>query len=63
MRRALVLTDESARHPFRAVLPGHLRKADAPASKANGWRLTTGDIRGAASVYFTTFATVLALIA
>ena len=26
MRRALVLTDESARHPFRASLPPHVRR-------------------------------------
>ena len=63
MRRALVLTDESARHPFRAALPAHLRRTEVPARKANSWRLTAGDIRGAASVYFTTFAAVLAFIA
>jgi len=26
MRRSLVLTDESARHPFRAILPPHSRE-------------------------------------
>jgi len=26
MRRSLVLTDESARHPFRASLPPHIRE-------------------------------------
>ena len=26
MRRSLVLTDESARHPFRASLPAHWRE-------------------------------------
>lgn len=63
MRRALVLTDESARHSFRATLPAHIRKADAPAGKAFDWRITAGDIRGVASVYLTTFAAVLAFIA
>ncbi len=28
MRRALVLTDERARHPFRASLPPHVRLGD-----------------------------------
>lgn len=30
MRRALVLTDESARHPFLASLPPHLRRRRKP---------------------------------
>jgi hypothetical protein len=31
MRRALVVTDESARHPFLASLPPHVRKGNKPA--------------------------------
>ena len=63
MRRALVLTDETARHPFRASLPAHVRVPGAEKASASEWRLTMGDIRGVASVYFTTFAAVLAFIA
>lgn len=63
MRRALVLTDESARHHFRAALPRHVRRepvADAP--RITDWRLTASDVRGFASVYFASFAAVLAFI-
>jgi len=61
-RRSLVLTDESARHPFRASLPPHVRESlhDIPAESL--WRLTTQDVRGVASVYFATFAAVLVFI-
>ncbi|MFC3101240.1 hypothetical protein [Altererythrobacter lauratis] len=38
MRRALVLTDESARHPFRASLPPLWRMLDEVESKRS-WRL------------------------
>jgi hypothetical protein len=30
MRRALVLTDEGARHPFRRSLPRHVNRVPAP---------------------------------
>lgn len=30
MRRQLVLTNESARHPFRQSLPRHLTKEESP---------------------------------
>ena len=61
-RRSLVLTDESARHPFRASLPPHVTGElhDIPAEDL--WRLTAKDIRGAASVYLATFAAVLVFI-
>lgn len=67
-RRALVLTDESARHPFRANLPRHVTQvvdlADANVETAvqSLWRLTKDDVRGFASVYFATFAAVLVFI-
>lgn len=62
MRRSLVLTDESARHPFRQVLPPSVRAStyDIPAESL--WRLTAEDARGFASVYVATFAAVLAFI-
>lgn len=62
-RRALVLTDESAKHPFRASLPPHVTAA-APETPVTVslWRLTAEDVRGFASVYFATFAAVLVFI-
>lgn len=62
-RRALVLTDESSRHPFRGKLPPHVTAVE-PESPApvSLWRLTTEDVRGFASVYFATFAAVLVFI-
>jgi hypothetical protein len=63
MRRALVLTDESARHPFRATLPAHVRREPTRARRTTDWRLTASDMRGFATVYFASFAAVLAFIA
>lgn len=63
MRRALVLTDESARHPFRASLPARLRREPAAAVRTTDWRLTAGDVRGFATAYSASFAAVLAFIA
>lgn len=64
-RRSLVLTDESARHPFRAGLPRHVTRVvdqfvEEPAQ--GFWQITRDDIRGFASVYFATFAAVLVFI-
>ena len=63
MRRALVLTDEGARHPFRASLPVTSRRERAATARTTDWRLTGNDIRGFATVYFASFACVLAFIA
>lgn len=62
MRRALVLTDEGARHPFRAALPSHVRREPAGAPRTTDWRLTASDMRGFATAYFASFAAVLAFI-
>jgi hypothetical protein len=45
-RRYLVLTDEAARHPFRASLPPHVREpiSDRPV-QARSWRLSRQDWR------------------
>ncbi|MEL6706779.1 MAG: hypothetical protein AAFP79_00750 [Pseudomonadota bacterium] len=61
-RRNLVLTDESARHPFRASLPPHVKRGihDIPAESL--WRLTMDDARGFASVYVAATAAILAFI-
>ena len=64
MRRALVLTDEAARHPFRASLPVHtrwLRFEGMP--RITNWRLSASDVRGFATAYFATFAAALVFIA
>lgn len=63
MRRALVLTNESARHWFRASLPQRRPSfADVPATGSVDWRLTAQDVRGMATTYFATFAAVFAFI-
>lgn len=61
-RRSLVLTDERARHPFRASLPPHVRRDihDIPAESL--WRLTIEDARGFASVYLAATVGILAFI-
>ncbi len=60
MRRALVLTDESARHPFRASLPPHVRKF---APLRNNWRMSQRDWRYFAATYCAGFLAVTAFIA
>ena len=63
MRRALVLTNEAARHPFRASLPQRRSAfADVSASGGGGWQVTRDDMRGVATTYFATVAAVLAYI-
>lgn len=63
-RRALVLSDEAARHPFLQTLPPHVRRPDR-----NGpdWRkpigLTAGDWRSFFTAYCATFIVVSVFIA
>ncbi len=59
MRRSLVLTTESARHPFRATLPPHVAAANLPPLR----RLLAEDAKGFALTYFACFVAVLAFIA
>lgn len=63
MRRALVLSNEAARHWMRASIP-HRRTlfADAPQGQPVDWKLTAQDVRGIATTYFATVAAVLAFI-
>jgi hypothetical protein len=61
-RRSLVLTEESARHPFRALLPPHIKRDLIPIPAEDLWRLTLADVRGFASVYVATTAAVLTFI-
>jgi hypothetical protein len=64
MRRALVLTDESARHPFRASLPPQSRELRIEAAEPRvPWRMQLwGDVRGFAQAYCACFAAVTAFI-
>lgn len=61
-RRSLVLTDESARHPFRAVLPPSVKRDLIPIPAESLWRLTMEDVRGVASTYVASTAAILAFI-
>lgn len=64
MRRALVLTDESARHPFRASLPAHVLQVETGEQQPDGrnWPLTMSDVRGFATAYTACLIAVLAFI-
>lgn len=62
MRRSLALTDEAARHPFRASLPPHVRAEDAASHDDSIWRVTKSDVRGVATAYFACLAATLAFI-
>lgn len=59
MRRSLVLTTESSRHPFRASLPPHVFVAE-PAPQQSS---LAEDAKGFALTYFACFVAVLAFIA
>ena len=62
-RRSLVLTDESARHPFRAMLPPHALVETPPVQLRSKFIPTRDDIRGFASTYFAALAFMLVFIA
>ena len=62
-RRALVLTDEAARHPFRANLPAHVREPIDDATAADqGKRLSGSDWRQALNTYCGGFVAVTTFI-
>jgi hypothetical protein len=65
MRRHLVLTDESARHPFRASLPAHWREwRNEIAEPRAPWRdLLLEDVRGFAQTYLACFLAISVFIA
>ena len=63
-RRALVLVDESARHPFRQSLPPHVRKESVVLPPKRSWpRISLDDWRGFLAAYCATFLIVTIFIA
>lgn len=56
MRRALVLTDESVRHPFRASLPPHVLHRANEVEKTVPWRLRLELSRKEAETVLATYA-------
>ena len=60
-RRSLVLTSESARHPFRASLPAHVFEV-APTSP-RAWRMSRRDWRDVAGAYVAGFLAIAIFIA
>ena len=63
MRRSLVLTDETARHPFLASLPPHVRRGEAPPPvprARSGWMQ---DLRDFLMAYCACFIAVSLFIA
>lgn len=64
MRRTLVLTSESARHPFLASLPPHVRAGVAamPIKRSQGW-FSMQDLRDFLLAYCACFLAVSLYIA
>jgi hypothetical protein len=65
MRRSLVLTDETARHPLRAILPPQARQLrDERSEPRVPWRMTLrDDVRGFAQTYVACLFAVMAFLA
>ena len=63
MRRALVLTDEAARHPFRATLPPHVRAGNSPRRPRPRWSLSQDDLRGFLAAYVASLVMIGVFIA
>jgi len=62
MRRSLVLTDEQARHPFRASLPPYIRRGERVTVPRSSWVITRDDVFGFAGAYFACLAAVAVFI-
>ncbi|MDA7787797.1 hypothetical protein N8940_01005 [Sphingomonadaceae bacterium] len=63
MRRSLVLTDDSARHPFLASLPPHIRAETRPVPARPKFWLTRDDIRSFFAAYVASLTAALIFIA
>lgn len=57
-RRFLVLTDETARHPFRARLAPHIRNGGAPLTIKREAGVTAQDVREFLMAYCACFMAV-----
>jgi hypothetical protein len=62
MRRALVMTDETARHPFLASLPPHIRAEAIAGAERAARRFTVQDIKDFLLAYCACFVAVSAFI-
>ncbi len=62
MRRALVVTDEAARHPFLMSLPPHVRRSTEPVPARRGWRLNAQDTKDFLIAYSACFVCVSVFI-
>jgi len=62
-RRALVMTDESARHPFLAGLAPHVRSHDTIVPPRFEWRLNAQDVKEFLLAYCACFMAASAFIA
>ena len=63
MRRTLVITDETARHPFLASLPPHIRGLDGKTPPQRNWRIGVQDVKDFLLAYCACFLAVSAFIA
>ncbi|MXP46892.1 hypothetical protein GRI43_05745 [Altererythrobacter luteolus] len=59
MRRSLVLSDETAGHPFLASLPPHVRAGSVPVPARPALSITREDIRGFLTAYVGCFVAAL----
>jgi hypothetical protein len=62
-RRSLVVTDESARHPFLQSLPPHVRHGQAPVRARKRWAISAHDWRDFFLSYCACFVAVSTYIA
>lgn len=58
MRRALVVTDERARHPFLASLPPHVRRGIEPIRRRVAGHITLQDVKEFLMAYCACFVAV-----
>ena len=61
-RRALVLTDEAARHPFRRSLPAHIRASASVAAEPPAGLLSWRTLREFLTVYSACFVAVTVFV-
>ena len=62
MRRALVVTDDTARHPFRQSLPPHTRLGAQAIVVPRGPLISAQDVRDFLIAYCACFMAVMAFI-